>query len=294
METLVVGCLISAVVVFILDRFYFKNQSYLKWVALGFVAAAALIQLVHTIQTLVIVCLVAAVLVVILKLYVFTENQDIIWIAVGCIVVAALLIAVLNMGAMAVAWLVGAGGVIGLQSYFLNGLPPYLRWSIIGCVAAAALFQAIVSMGPLGAVCLLGAIIGAITILIRLNLIPIPTVLSWVADAFEWVANILKAIPSRVADAFKEISSWVAKAYKWLTNSSKSEVNGSKPAAESSEAIKTNGGLLLLCLIAAVVVVITIWFVLKDIPVLKWVTSGCIAIAVAFVIIRVSRHGGQN
>lgn len=40
----------------------------------------------------------------------------------------------------------------------------------------------------------------------------------------------------------------------------------------------------LLCLVAAVVVVIMIWFVLKDIPVLKWVISGCIVIAGTFFI----------
>ncbi|XP_071136675.1 uncharacterized protein [Mytilus edulis] len=258
METLVVACLIAAVVVFILDMVFPKvrvsskeQPNDLKWVAMGCLTAAALFKFVHTMETIMILCLLAALVLVIINLFYLKENNNVYlyWIAIGCIAVAALLKAVLTMGAFVVLWFMFAACVVSVLIFLLSELlkkEPKLKWLGIGFFAAAGLIQTSQTIGPLGAACFLVAYISALMLLFYFKYIKVP---SWMDYG-------------------------LTKATAWF------------------KVIQNNGVPVLLFMMVAFIVIVLIFFALRDIPFYKWVASGCIAVAVMVALIRiwVSRH----
>ncbi|CAG2225447.1 unnamed protein product [Mytilus edulis] len=157
-----------------------EQPNNLKWVAMGCVAAAALVKVVYTIETIMIMCLLVVVAVVILKYFFITDEhyKFLYWIAIGCIAVAALIKAILTMGAFVILWFMFAACVVSVLTYLLSHLledEPNLKWIPIGFLAAAGLIQTSQTIGPLGAACFLGAYVSVLMLLFYFKYITVPS-----------------------------------------------------------------------------------------------------------------------
>ncbi|XP_063402078.1 uncharacterized protein LOC134686336 [Mytilus trossulus] len=250
-------------------------------------------------ETLVVACLIAAVGVFILDMVspkerVSSKEQpnDLKWVAVGCIAAAALFKFVHTMETIMILCLLAAFVLVFINLFYLKeNKNVYLHWIAIGCIAVAALLKAVLTMGTFVVLWFMFAacVVSVLTYLLSNLLKEVPN-LKWLPIGFLAAAGLIQTSltigpPGAACFLVAYVSVLMLLFYFEYIKVPSLVANGLKKATEWFELIQNNGVPVLLFMMAAFIVVILIFFALKDIPVYKWIASGCIAVAVIVALI---------
>ncbi|XP_076079113.1 uncharacterized protein LOC143049328 [Mytilus galloprovincialis] len=250
-------------------------------------------------ETLVVACLTAAVVVFILDMVspkerVYSKEQPnyLKWVAMGCEVAAALLKVVYTIETIMIVCLIVAVAVVILKYFLPESRKIYVSyWIAIGSIAVAALIKAVLTMGTFVVLWFMFAacVVSVQTYLLSHLLEDVPN-LKWLPIGFLAAAGLIQtSLTIGPLGAACFLGAYVSVLmllfyFKYITVPSL-VANGLKKATAWFEVIQNNGVPVLLFMMAAFVVVILIFVALKDIPVYKWVASGCIAVAVMVTLI---------